>query len=109
MAYGVHPPDGCVYVPWVDPKDDYRTAGEKTHAQKSVDRNQGRGGVWSVVPLIERAGQEPLTPDVLTAIVEAYQPKGIAIWIRSWLGADPSKRLRMEAEVLAEWSGIAAI
>ena len=49
--------------------------------------------------------QGRLDPDVLAAVLEAYEPEGVTIWLTNWFHADPQQTDRMEAGVKAEWSG----
>lgn len=42
--------------------------------------------------------------DVLSAVLDAYEPKGVAVWLRSWIN-HPERRAEAEAGVLAESSG----
>jgi len=46
-----------------------------------------------------------LDPDVLAAVLEAYDPEGVTIWLTNWFHADPARLARMEAGVKAAWSG----
>jgi hypothetical protein len=46
-----------------------------------------------------------LDPNVLAAVLEAYDPDGVVIWLENWFHADPARQARMEAGVLAAWSG----
>ena len=39
------------------------------------------------------------------AVDEAYTDRGRVIWWANWRAADPDKRRRMEAGILAAWSG----
>ena len=45
-----------------------------------------------------------LIQDVVAAVLEAYEPAGVVLWLTQWLNY-PDSRERMEAGVLAEWSG----
>ncbi|MEO5920639.1 MAG: hypothetical protein ABIQ01_05790 [Pseudolysinimonas sp.] len=43
---------------------------------------------------------------IVAAVLEAYTPEGVITWWSGWLTADEHRRDRMEAGVLAEWSGV---
>lgn len=42
---------------------------------------------------------------MIAAVLEAYDPEGVAIWFTNWLVSDDLRVLRMEAGVLSAWSG----
>lgn len=44
--------------------------------------------------------------DVVAAAIEAYTPEGVVEFLTNWTWAEPQHRVRMEAGVKAEWSGI---
>ena len=54
---------------------------------------------------VEDALIAAVASDLALALGEAYTPEGVAIWLRNWDEADADKRRRMEAGVLAAWSG----
>lgn len=46
-----------------------------------------------------------MNADLLSAVLEAYTPEGVVIWITGWIHASPEQAARMESGVIQEWSG----